>query len=114
MLARQEQNPRFKAVLENLADTIRSGGSFSDGLAQYARLFDRLYITMVKAGEAGCMLDTVLERLARFMERAERTKNKVNSAMIYPLLIVIVATVIMAGLMVFLVPKFEQIFVGLL
>jgi len=114
VLTRQERNKRFKAVLVSLADTIRSGGSFSDGLSEHPRIFDRLYINMVKAGEAGGMLDTVLERLARFMEKAERTKSKVKSAMIYPLLIVGVATLIVSGLMVFVVPKFEQIFAGLL
>ena len=114
VLARQERNPHFKDLLEGLADTIRSGGNLSDGLAQHPRTFDRLYINMVKAGEAGGVLDTVLERLARFMEKAERTKNKVKSAMTYPLVIVIAAAGIMSGLMVFVVPKFEQIFSGLL
>jgi type IV pilus assembly protein PilC len=114
VLARQERNLHFKAVLESLADTIRSGGNLSDGLAQHPRTFDRLYINMVKAGEAGGVLDTVLDRLSRFMEKAERTKNKVKTAMTYPLAIMVVATAIVAGLMVFVVPKFEQIFAGLL
>lgn len=114
VLARQERNLRFKAVLESLADTIRSGGNLSDGLSQHPKIFDRLYINMIKSGEAGGVLGTVLERLARFMENTERTKGKVKSAMTYPLVIVIVATAIVSGLMVFVVPKFEQIFSGLL
>src|SRR3954462_6280302 len=94
VLARQEKRPAFKSVVESIADAIRSGGNFSDGLAANERVFDRLYITMVKAGEAGGVLDTVLERLAVFMEKAQRITGKVKSAMIYPIIIVCVATAI--------------------
>jgi len=101
-------------VLEDLAEAIRSGGNFSDGLLQHPGIFDRLYVNMVKAGEAGGVLDIVLERLARFMEKAERIKSKVKSAMTYPIIVMTLAVGIMAALMVFVVPKFEQIFSGLL
>lgn len=114
VLARQEKNAGFKDVLESLADTIRSGGNFSDGLSQHPKVFDRLYVNMVKAGEAGGVLDTVLERLAVFMEKAEKIKGKVKSAMTYPVIIILVAVAIMSVLMVFVVPKFESIFDGLL
>lgn len=114
VLARQEKRPAFKAVVENIADIIRSGGNFSDGLAANDRVFDRLYINMTKAGEAGGVLDTVLERLSVFMEKAQKIAGKVKAAMIYPIIIVCVATAIVAVLMVFVVPKFEDIFSGLL
>jgi type IV pilus assembly protein PilC len=114
VLARQEKRPAFKAVIENIADTIRSGGNFSDGLAANERVFDRLYINMVKAGEAGGVLDTVLERLAVFMEKGQKISGKVKSAMIYPIIIVCVATAIVSVLMIFVVPKFQDIFSGLL
>lgn len=114
VLARQEKNIAFREVLESLAETIRSGGNFSDGLQQHPKIFDRLYVNMVKAGEAGGVLDTVLERLARFMEKAERIKAKVKSAMTYPVIVIALAVIIVAALMVFVVPKFEQIFSGLL
>ena len=110
VLARQEKRPAFKAVVENIADTIRSGGNFSDGLAASEKVFDRLYVNMVRAGEAGGVLDTVLERLAVFMEKAQRIKGKVKSAMIYPVIIVCVATAIVSVLMVFVVPTFRNIF----
>src|SRR3954468_10472410 len=90
VLARQEKRAGFKAVIENIADTIRSGGNFSDGLAANERVFDRLYVNMVKAGEAGGVLDTVLERLAVFMEKAQRIAGKVKSALVYPVIIVCV------------------------
>jgi type IV pilus assembly protein PilC len=114
VLARQEKRPAFKAVIEDIADTIRSGGNFSDGLAANDRVFDRLYVNMVKAGEAGGVLDTVLERLSVFMEKAQKIAGKVKSAMIYPVIIILVATAIVAVLMAFVVPKFQDIFSGLL
>jgi type IV pilus assembly protein PilC len=110
VLARQEKRPAFKEVIENIADTIRSGGNFSDGLAANEKIFDRLYINMVKAGEAGGVLDTVLERVAVFMEKAQRIAGKVKSAMIYPIIIVFVASAIVSVLMIFVVPTFKNIF----
>ncbi|MEM7790967.1 MAG: type II secretion system F family protein [Verrucomicrobiota bacterium] len=110
VMIRQEPNPRFKAVLEQIADQVKSGNSFSDGLAQHPKIFDRLYINMVKAGEAGGVLDLVLSRLAGFMEKALRTKKKVKSAMVYPIVVVGVAVSIVVLLMVVVVPKFQTIF----
>ena len=114
VLARQEKRVAFKSVVDDIADTIRSGGNFSDGLSANDRVFDRLYVNMVKAGEAGGVLDTVLERLAVFMEKAQKIAGKVKSAMIYPIIIICVAMAIVSVLMVFVVPKFQEIFSGLL
>jgi type IV pilus assembly protein PilC len=113
-LARQEKNLAFKYVLEQIGESIKSGGTFSDGLLQHPKVFDRLYVNMVKAGEAGGVLGTVLDRLARFMEKAEKIKGKVKAAMTYPVIIMCVAVLIVAALMVFVIPKFEEIFSGLL
>jgi len=114
VLARQERRARAREVIEELAEMIRTGGSLSDGLAAQARTFDRLYLNMVRAGEAGGVLDVVLERLALFMEKAQRTRGRIRTAMVYPVIIVGVATTIVAVLMVAVVPKFEDIFAGLL
>jgi len=114
ILAAQERSPAFKDLIEGLGEAIRSGGNLSDGLQQQSKVFDRLYVDMVKAGEAGGVLETVLERLAQFLERSERIKRRVKTAMAYPVIILAVAGVILAGLMVFVVPRFEQIFNGLL
>ncbi|MCU0791569.1 MAG: type II secretion system F family protein [Opitutaceae bacterium] len=113
-LARQEKNLAFKWVLEQISETIKSGGTFSDGLLQHPKVFDRLYVNMVKAGEAGGVLGTVLDRLAKFMEKAEKIKGKVKAAMTYPLIIMCVAVLIVSALMVFVIPKFQEIFDGLL
>ena len=83
---------------------------FSQALQQHPKLFDRLYVNMIKAGEAGGVLDVVLDRLAQFLEKSVRVRGKIKSAMTYPLIIIIVATLIVAALMVFVVPKFEIIF----
>ncbi len=110
VMIRQEKNPRFKAVITSLADNVRSGNNFSDGLQQHPKVFDRLFINMVKAGEAGGVLDVVLSRLARFMEKSVKTNKKIKSALMYPTVVITVAFGIVTLLMVFVVPRFEAIF----
>ena len=110
VMIRQEKNLRFKGCLEQIADQVKSGNTFSDGLLQHPKIFDRLFVNMIKAGEAGGVLDVVLSRLAGFMEKAQRTKKKVKSAMVYPVVVVGVAVSIVVLLMVVVVPKFQAIF----
>jgi type IV pilus assembly protein PilC len=114
VLMRQEKNPGFKYVLEELAENVRSGNTFSDGLLQHPKVFNRLYVNMIKAGEAGGVLDVVLNRLARFMEKSIKIKGKVKSAMVYPVIVLFIAISILAFLLVFVVPKFQEIFDELL
>lgn len=110
VLARQERNPGFKWVIEQLGDNIRSGNTFSEGLAMHPKVFTRLYVNMVRAGEAGGVLDVVLNRLARFMEKAERVKSKIKSAMTYPVVILIVTVLVLAFMMTQVVPNFEKLY----
>lgn len=114
VLSRQEKNAAFKWVVESLADNIRSGGNLSDGLMQHPKVFNRLFLNMVRAGEAGGKLDVVLGQLAKFMEKAERIKGKIKAAMIYPVIVISVAVLILIGLMMFVVPRFKMIFEDLL
>jgi type IV pilus assembly protein PilC len=114
LLARQERNPAWQAIIVSLADAIRSGGTLSDGLLRHPKIFDRLCVGMIKAGEAGGRLDVVLERLAHHLEKTGRIKARVQSAMTYPVVIMVVAAGIVGGLMAFVVPKFEKIFTGVL
>ncbi len=114
VLAKQEKNKFFKPVIESLGDNIRSGGNLSEGLLQHPRIFDRLYVNMIKAGEAGGVLEVVFERLAQFMEKSLRVRGRIKSVMTYPLIIVLVAIGIVSALMVFVVPKFEAIFASTL
>jgi type IV pilus assembly protein PilC len=113
-LARQQRNERFRQVVESLAGGIKTGDTLSGALTRHPRVFDRLYLSMIKAGEAGGVLDVVLDRLARFQEKSLHVRGKVLSAMVYPAVVLGVAAVILVGLLVFVVPKFQQIFADLL
>lgn len=114
VLARKEKNGSFQEVQADLAEIIKAGGTLSEALLRHPRVFDRLYVNMVKAGEAGGVLDVVLERLARFQEKSLQLRGKITAAMLYPLIVMGVAVLILAGLLVFVVPKFKQIFADLL
>lgn len=114
MLERQEQNPALKKATTNINASIESGSTFADALAQHPRVFNRLYINMVRAGEAGGVLGIVLERLAEYMEKAQKIKNKIIASMTYPVIIMIVSASIVFLLMKLIVPKFEQIFADML
>jgi type IV pilus assembly protein PilC len=114
VLEKQERNPTLKRIIADLAVAIEGGSTFSEGLAQHPKVFNRLYVNMVKAGELGGVLEVVLNRLAEFMEKAQKIKGKVVAAMFYPSAVMTVATVILGVLMVFVVPKFQAIFADLL
>ncbi len=110
VLAKQERDAVLKTTISKLADSVQGGSTFSEGLAQHPRLFNDLYVNMVKAGELGGVLEVVLTRLAEFQEKAQKIKNKVVAAMVYPLIVLVLAVGIMTFLLVFIVPKFEAIF----
>lgn len=114
ILLKQEKSPALRLALTGMGEAVESGGTFSEALAQYPKIFDKLYVNMVKAGEAGGVLDEVLTRLAEFMEKAERIKGKVKSAMTYPVVVLTAALGILVFLMVFIIPKFAEIFNDLL
>jgi len=114
ILLKQEKTQALREALTGMGEAVESGGTFSEALGQYPRTFDKLYINMVKAGEAGGVLDSVLARLAEFMEKAERIKGKIKSAMTYPLVVLVAALGILTFLMVFIIPKFAEIFTDLL
>jgi type IV pilus assembly protein PilC len=113
VLEKQERNPTLKHIIAELALSIEGGSTFSEGLAQHPKVFNRLFVNMVKAGELGGVLEVVLNRLAEFMEKAQKIKGKVIAAMFYPVAVLIVATAILLILMVKVVPKFEEVFQGL-
>ncbi len=114
VLSKQERNPTLKRILGELALSIEGGSTFSEGLAQHPKVFNRLFVNMVKAGEIGGVLEVVLKRLAEFMEKAEKIKGKVIAAMFYPTAVMTVAIAILALLMIVVVPKFKTIFADLL
>jgi len=114
VLERQERNPVLRNIVVDLATAIEGGSTFSEALAQHPKVFNRLYINMVKAGELGGVLEVVLNRLSEFMEKAQKIKGKVVAAMFYPAAVMFVAATILTVLMVFVVPKFEAIFKDML
>ncbi|MBE0543929.1 MAG: type II secretion system F family protein [Verrucomicrobia bacterium] len=114
ILQQQESNRTLKRILGELGETIEGGSSLSESLAAHPRVFNRLYVNMVKAGEIGGALEITLRRLAEFMEKAQRIKAKVQSAMFYPVAVMTVATAILGMMLVFVIPRFQQVFDGLL
>ena len=110
VLKRQMKDPQLNEALAGISENIASGGTFSEALTAYPKIFDNLYVNMVKAGEAGGVLEVVLGRLAEFAEKGERIKNKVKGAMIYPIVVLIAAVGITAFLLVTVIPKFQQVF----
>ncbi|HEY8995495.1 MAG TPA: type II secretion system F family protein [Lacunisphaera sp.] len=114
VLARQERNVAFRRVIEALADGIKSGVPLSEAMGAHGHVFDRLYVSMIRAGEAGGVLEGVLGQLAKFQEKSLQLRGKVTAAMVYPIIVLAVAVTIMAALLVLVVPKFKQIFADLL
>lgn len=114
VLQRQEKNQALKDAVLQMAESIESGSTFAEALAAHPKIFDRLFVNMVKAGEIGGVLDVVLSRLAEFQEKAEKIRGKVKSAMTYPVVVLIMALSILTFLMMFIVPKFAEIFEDLM
>jgi type IV pilus assembly protein PilC len=110
VLEKQEPNPVLKATVSALAENVQSGSTFSESLAQHPKIFNKLYVNMVKAGELGGVLEIVLNRLAEYQEKAQKLKNKIVSAMVYPVIVMFIAVAILVFLMIFIVPKFKEMF----
>lgn len=110
ILEQQQKPGLLKAIIGGVADEVEGGGTLSESMAKYPKAFDKLYVNMVNAGEAGGVLDLILARLADFMEKAARLKKKVIGAMIYPTVVISIAIGIVSMIMIFVIPKFEKIF----
>ncbi len=113
VLEKQERNATLRGILSELALAIEGGSTFSEALAQHPKVFNRLFVNMVKAGELGGVLEVVLKRLAEFSEKAQKIKGKVKSAMFYPVAVLIVASGILILLLTFVIPRFQDVFAGL-
>jgi type IV pilus assembly protein PilC len=113
VLEKQERNVNLKGILAQLATSIEGGSTFSEALAQHPKVFNRLFVNMVKAGELGGVLEVVLKRLAEFSEKAQKIKGKVKAALFYPAAVIIVAIGILILLMTYVVPEFKEVFAGM-
>lgn len=110
ILEQQQKPGLLKNVLKQTCEDVEGGATLSEALARHPKVFDRLYTNMVAAGEAGGVLDVILQRLADFLEKAQKLRGKVIGAMIYPAVVITIASGITLAIVIFLVPKFRDIF----
>ena len=110
ILEQQQKPGLLKDALTGVHDDVSSGSSLSDSMSKYPRAFDKLYVKMIAAGEVGGVLDLILERLAEFLEKAQKLKRRIIGAMIYPAAVLSVASLIVLAIMIFIVPQFQKIF----
>ncbi len=110
ILEQQQKPGLLRVVIRQVGEDVEGGATLSEAMAKHPRAFDRLYVNMIQAGEAGGVLDVILIRLAEFMEKAQALKRRVVSAMIYPIAVISFAALIVSGIMYFVIPSFVQIF----
>ena len=113
ILAKQTENKAFAKKIEEIKIDVEGGSTFADALKKHPKIFSELYANMVAAGEAGGILDTILVRLATYIEKAQRLKRKVKGAMVYPSVVISVAIIVIVIIMVFVVPTFAKMFTQL-
>ena len=113
ILSTQVENKNFGRTIAQIKADVESGSTYADGLAKHPRVFSELYVNMVAAGEAGGILDTILNRLAAYIEKAMKLKKKVKGAMVYPAVVTTVAVLVIAIIMIFVVPTFAKMFAQL-
>jgi type IV pilus assembly protein PilC len=110
ILGKQQDNKTFKKILVQVKEDVESGSTFADALKKHPKAFDELYVNLVAAGEIGGILDTILNRLAAYIEKALKLKKQVKSAMTYPATIIGIAVVVISVILVFVIPSFEKMF----
>ncbi len=107
----QQQRPGLmRDTLDNIASDVEGGATLSESMARHPKVFDKLYCNMVQAGETGGVLDVILQRLADFMEKAQKLKRRIRGAMIYPIVVMSAAVIMVTGIMYFVIPKFQKLF----
>ena len=112
IIASQVENKTLQKVLQRILQDVQGGSDLAEALRRHPKYFDDLYVNLVAAGEMGGILDTILRRLATYIENAEKLKSRVKGAMVYPLVIVSIAVVVIAVIMIFVIPVFQDLFEG--
>lgn len=110
ILSGQQENKTFKEILVKVKESVESGSTFADALAKHPKAFDQLYVNLVAAGEVGGILDTILARLAAYIEKAMKLKKQVKGAMVYPITIMSIAVIVVGVILVFVIPTFAKMF----
>jgi type IV pilus assembly protein PilC len=113
ILGSQEPNPTLKKAITKIKGDVESGTTLSNALKRHPKIFSDLYVSLVAAGEMGGMLDTILNRLAIYIEKNEKLKSKVKSAMVYPSVVLIISIIVIAVLLIFVIPVFQEMFESL-
>ena len=112
ILAEQTENPTFRKLLKRVVNDVEGGASLNEALRKHPHVFDDLFVHLVAAGEVGGILDTILQRLAVYIEKAEKLKSKIKGAMTYPIVVMVIAAGVLAVIMVFVIPVFQEMFKG--
>ena len=110
ILAEQMENKTFKGILKTVVSDVEGGASLAESLQKHPKVFDNLFVNLVAAGEVGGILDTILQRLATHIEKAQKLKARIKSAMTYPAIVVAVAILVISVIMIFVIPVFESMF----
>lgn len=110
ILSSQQENKTFKEVLLKVKESVESGSTFADALAKHPKVFDQLFVNLVAAGEIGGILDTILQRLAAYIEKAMKLKKQIKGAMVYPITIMSIAVIVVGVILVFVIPTFAKMF----
>jgi type IV pilus assembly protein PilC len=110
ILYSQQENKTFKKTLKEIKDSVEQGATLADALGKYPNIFDELFVNMVAAGEVGGILDTILDRLSGYMEKAMKLKKQVKGAMTYPIIVLVIAVLVVGVILVFVIPVFEKMF----
>jgi type IV pilus assembly protein PilC len=110
ILGEGKRNPVLVEAANKICESIQAGRRLGESMAQHPKIFDRFYVNMVRAGEEAGILDGILSRLSIYMEKSEKIKGQVRGALAYPIIIIIVATLVIAGILVFIIPKFQDLY----
>ncbi|HLV19848.1 MAG TPA: type II secretion system F family protein [Polyangiaceae bacterium] len=110
ILASQQKNPHFAAVLKDVKEAVEQGATFSDSLARHPKVFDNLFVNLVHAGEVGGIHDTIMNRLSVYLEKRQKLVRQVRGALVYPSVVVVIAAGVMTVLLTFVIPAFENMF----
>ncbi len=110
ILAGQSENPTFKKILKEITRDVEGGSTLAEAMRKHPKVFDDLYVNLVAAGELGGILDTILRRLAEYIEKTEKLKSQIKGAMTYPIVVVAIAIIVIAVILIFVIPVFEEMF----
>jgi len=113
ILHTQQENKTFKKMLRQIMESVEGGATLAEALGRFPKHFDDLFVNMIAAGEAGGILDTILRRLAAYLEKAAKLKRRVKGAMTYPIIVLIIAVLVVAVILIFVIPVFSEMFADL-